>query len=138
MVLVGCGAVVGCGWVGINRYGAKLVEIKTSVNDSQQQMPFKTTICHGLLQIVTVALGSPLGREVAPLEISAAFATKLSQLCHVDERTHKLLVACASGAGLAAVYNVPLASAVFTLETLLVDWSFSSLGAAMLCCGTAV
>ena len=138
MVLVGCGAVVGCGWVGINRYGAKLVEIKTSVNDSQQQMPFKTTICHGFLQIVTVALGSPLGREVAPREISAALATKLMQSCHVDEHTRKLLLACASGAGLAAVYNVPLASAIFILETLLVDWSFSSLGAAMLCCGTAV
>ena len=138
LVLVGCGALVGFGWVGINRYGAKLVEIKASVNDSQKPMPFMTTIGHAFLQIVTVALGSPLGREVAPREMSAAFATKISQVCHVDVNTRKLLVACASGAGLAAVYNVPLASAVFTLETLLVDWSFASAGAALLCSGTAV
>nr|VXZ90813.1 Uncharacterised protein [Klebsiella pneumoniae] len=29
-------------------------------------MPAGTTTIHALLQIVTVALGSPLGREVAP------------------------------------------------------------------------
>ena len=51
--------------------------------------------------------------------------------------TRRLLLSCAAGAGLAAVYNIPVASVVFTLETLLCDWSFRSISAAMLACGTA-
>ncbi len=137
-VLAGCGALAGIGWLLISRYGSKLVPIKTAVDDPRQHMPFVTTIFHGFLQIITIALGSPLGRETAPREISTAFAAKLIQLCPVDENKRRLLLSCAAGAGLAAVYNIPMASVVFILETLLYDWSIYSVGAAVLCCGTSV
>lgn len=138
LVLMGCGLLAGLAWVGIHRYGPKLLSVKGAVDKPSQSMPFKTTLLHGTLQIVTVALGSPLGREVAPREISAAFATRLSQMGRVDEETKRLLIACASGAGLAAVYNVPLAASVFVLETLLLEWNFRSASAALICCSTAV
>ena len=48
------------------------------------------------------------------------------------------MLACASGAGLAAVYNVPLAATVFVLETLLAAWSVPMVLAALLACGVAV
>ncbi len=137
-VLMTCGAIVGIGWVYIHRYCPKLVSIKTAVDDPKQHMPFITTICHSLLQILTIGLGSPLGREAAPREISTAFAAKLIQLFHTDEHTGRLLLSCAAGAGLAAVYNIPIAATIFTLETLIHDWSFKSVSAAMLCCGMAV
>jgi H+/Cl- antiporter ClcA len=41
-------------------------------------MPFFSTIGHDLLQIITVGLGSPLGREVAPREVGAVLAGRLS------------------------------------------------------------
>ncbi len=138
LVLLACGAIGGIGWVCIHRYGSPLVSIKASVQDPRKLLPFKTTICHGLLQIVTVAMGSPLGREVAPREISVAFAAQWIRMTHPDPKTHKLLIACGAGAGLAAVYNVPLAASLFILETLLLDWGASAVGAAVLCCGTAV
>lgn len=138
VILIVCGAVAGIGWTLIHRYGSRLVSIKTAVDDPQQQMPFITTIIHGFLQIITIALGSPLGRETAPREISTAFAAKLMQICPADEHRRRLLLSCAAGAGLAAVYNIPIASVVFILETLLCDWSIYSVGAAALCCGTSV
>lgn len=137
-VLIGCGILVGLGWFGIHRLCPKLVTVKAAIDHPEQSMPFKTTLLHGTLQIITVALGSPLGREAAPREITSAFATRLSQICHVDGETRKLLIACASGAGLAAVYNVPLAASVFALETLIVRWDYRSVSAALLCCSTAV
>jgi H+/Cl- antiporter ClcA len=42
-------------------------------------MPFLPTVIHSLLQIVTVGLGSPLGREVAPRELGAVVATWLAE-----------------------------------------------------------
>ena len=136
-VLMICGTVVGLGWKAIHRYGQTIISVEMAVNKPNHSMPFITTICHSLLQILTIALGSPLGRETAPREISAAFAAKLIPLWHVDAHNGRLLLSCAAGAGLAAVYNIPVASVVFTLETLLRDWSFRSISAAMLACGTA-
>ena len=83
-------------------------------------------------------MGSPLGREVAPREISVALATPLTRRFALTEQQTSLVLACASGAGLAAVYNVPFAAAVFVLETLLLTWSLPAAAAALITCGLTV
>jgi len=108
-VLLLCGGLVGVGWVMLHRLASPLISIKTAVVNGQK-MPLAATLIHALLQIVTVGLGSPLGREVAPREISAALAERWAASRGLDEEERKILLACASGAGLAAVYNVPLAA----------------------------
>ncbi|WP_439855422.1 chloride channel protein [Pseudomonas yamanorum] len=118
LVLITCGLVAGVGWWLIYRYGRPLVSIKQAVSAEAPIMPPKTTLAHAVLQIITVALGSPLGREVAPREVGALAATWLSQRARLAPDLHRLIVACGAGAGLAAVYNVPLGGAVFVLEVL--------------------
>jgi H+/Cl- antiporter ClcA len=81
-------------------------------------MPAGTTTIHALLQIVTVALG-PLGREVAPREMGALGAGMVARKLGLLADETRTLVACGAGAGLAAVYNVPLAGALFSLEVML-------------------
>ncbi|WP_181941611.1 chloride channel protein, partial [Klebsiella pneumoniae] len=44
----------------------------------------------------------------------------------------RTLVACGAGAGLAAVYNVPLAGALFSLEVMLLSFSWEKTLAAMI------
>ncbi len=125
-VLVVCGLVAGCGWWAVYRYGRPLVGIKQAVSPAMPLMPPKTTLAHALLQIVTVALGSPLGREVAPREVGALAGSWLSQRARLTPETHRLIVACGAGAGLAAVYNVPLGGAVFVLEVLVGAFSWQA------------
>ena len=86
-----------------------------------------STTVHALLQIVTVALGSPLGREVAPREIGSALAGWLSRRAGLSVAQSRIMVACGAGAGLAAVYNVPLGGAVFVLEVLLGTFGWPAL-----------
>lgn len=136
--LLACGAVVGIAWTCLHRYGAPLCDIKTTVKQPARAMPLKTTLCHALLQIITVGMGSPLGREVAPREISVALTTPLTRRFALTEQQTSLVLACASGAGLAAVYNVPFAATVFVLETLLLTWSLPAAAAALLTCGLTV
>jgi len=69
--------------------------------------------------IVIVALGASLGREAAPQQTGAALASALSVRAKLPEWQRRLLVACGAGAGMAAVYNVPLGGALFTLEVLM-------------------
>jgi len=114
-----CGLVAGCGWWALYRFGRPLVSIKKAVSSEDPTMPLLSTLLHALLQIITVALGSPLGREVAPREVGSAFAGWLTRATPMTTRQRQILVACGAGAGLAAVYNVPLAGALFTMEVLL-------------------
>lgn len=137
LALVACGLVGGIGWVIIHRYGDPLVDIKKAVQDSTKEMPPLTTFIHATLQIITVGMGSPLGREVAPREASAGIMTGLLRYVDMSSEDKSLIIACAAGAGLAAVYNSPLSAAIFTLETLLFTWNVRAMSAALLSCGLA-
>lgn len=124
MVLTLCGLVAGIGWWTLYRFGRELVSIKQAVTEDAPPMPPVATTSHVLLQIITVALGSPLGREVAPREMGAMLGGWLCRLARLTVEQRRLIVACGAGAGLAAVYNVPLGGAVFVLEVLLATFSW--------------
>jgi H+/Cl- antiporter ClcA len=127
MVMVVCGLVAGLGWWALYRYGRPLVSIKKAVKSEDPRMPVVSTVIHAVLQIVTVALGSPLGREVAPREIGSVWAGWLSHRAGLTVAESRIMVACGAGAGLAAVYNVPLGGAVFVLEVLLGTFGWAAL-----------
>jgi H+/Cl- antiporter ClcA len=130
-VMAICGLVAGFGWWAVYRFGRPLVSITKALNSADPRMPGASTTAHALLQIITVALGSPLGREVAPREIGAAFAGALSHRAGLTVAESRVMVACGAGAGLAAVYNVPLGGAVFVLEVLLGTFGWSAVAPAV-------
>jgi CIC family chloride channel protein len=77
------------------------------------------SVVRAVQSITIVALGASLGREAAPQQTGAALASTLSERARVPDWQRHLLVACGAGAGMAAVYNVPLGGALFALEVLL-------------------
>src|SRR6266436_5814815 len=133
LALCSCGAVAGIGWWLLYRFGTPLVSIRQAVRKGGH-MPFWATLTHAILQIVTVGLGSPLGREVAPRELGAALATRLCARANLTPECTRIMIACGAGAGLAAVYNVPLGGTLFTLEVLLGTFSLSASVAALATC----
>lgn len=140
LCLMGAGLIAGVGWWAVYRWCRPLVSIARAIGterDDGQPMPLGPTVIHGLLQIVTVALGSPLGREVAPREIASAIADRLTAWTGVVGHPRRILIASSAGAGLAAVYGVPLGGAVFTLEVLLVSFSLSAVVPAITCSAIA-
>lgn len=130
--IVAGGAIAGFGWWLLGRYGQKRVSIASTVANPSVAMPAGTTTIHALLQIVTVALGSPLGREVAPREMGALGAGMVARKLGLMADETRTLVACGAGAGLAAVYNVPLAGALFSLEVMLLSFSWEKTLAAII------
>ena len=53
-------------------------------------------------------------------------------------RDREILLACAAGAGLGAVYAVPLGGALFTLRIMLKSWHPRAVGAALITSSLAV
>ncbi|MEA2212854.1 MAG: hypothetical protein QOF83_2802 [Solirubrobacteraceae bacterium] len=113
-VLVAGGAIV----LG-RRAGAGAIEVSEALWLRAGRLPVLPSLARGVLSVVTVGLGSSLGREAAPQLAGAALASRLSDWAGLPVWQRRLLVACGAGAGFAAVYNVPLGGALFALEVLL-------------------
>jgi H+/Cl- antiporter ClcA len=83
------------------------------------RLPLAGSLVRAVHSIVIVGLGASVGREAAPQQAGAALASTLSEWARLPDWQRRLLVACGAGAGMAAVYNVPLGGALFALEVLL-------------------
>ena len=120
LVLLGAGLVAGLGALLVDRVrGSGAGEISAALWAGDGHLPFLKSQVRGLISIVTVGMGASLGREAAPQLAGAALASSLSERAGFPIWQRRLLVACGAGAGMAAIYNVPLGGALFALEVLL-------------------
>ena len=113
------GALSGVGWWALRRCSPANTSVAAAVADPRHALPVPVTTADAVLQIVAVGFGASLGREGAPRKLGAAAAGWLARRAGVGPERQRTLLACGAGAGLAAVYNVPLGGALFTLEVLL-------------------
>ena len=99
---------------------SKIFSIKAQMKDetSQYKLHFLKQLFHSIWQIIAVGGGAPIGKEAAPREIGALFAGPIGKICILSMKDRIFLLACGAGAGLAAVYQVPLTSVFFVFETL--------------------
>jgi H+/Cl- antiporter ClcA len=118
LVLALGGLVAGGGAVLLARFG-RGGEVSESLWLRGGRLPLVSSLARAVHSIVVVGLGASLGREAAPQQTGAAIAATLGDRAGVPEWQRRLLVACGAGAGMAAVYNVPLGGALFALEVLL-------------------
>lgn len=127
------GLVVALGWWWHRRHvDREDVSVTRAVREPDRPMPVRATFIDALLQEVAVGVGASLGREGAPRQAAAALAGWLAARFHLSNAHRRLLIASGAGAGLAVVYNVPLAGAAFTLEVLLVSRAWRDLITALI------
>jgi H+/Cl- antiporter ClcA len=91
------------------------------------------------LQVLVVGSGASLGREGAPRQFAAALGDLgIGWLKRLSPRDREILLGCAAGAGLGAVYAVPLGGALFALRIMLRTWHLRAVGAALITSSLAV
>ena len=119
-VLLIAGAFGGSAWYLLRRYtkGEKS-EVDDSIWRGDARLSFRRCLGTGIIADIVTALGASLGREQAPKLMGAASGSVVSGWLGLTSGQRKVLVACGAGAGLAAVYNVPLGGALFTIEVML-------------------
>lgn len=100
-------------------------------------MPVWQTIVHVLLQIFIVGTGMSIGREVAPRELGAMFGQRFARWVSLGVKDTRMLVAITAAAGLAGVYNAPLAGTFFAVEILLADVTLETVTLAFACSALA-
>jgi H+/Cl- antiporter ClcA len=131
------GALAGFGWWMLRRRTPVPPLAQTIAR--RDRIPRLAWSVDAVLQVLLVGSGASLGREGAPRQFAAAlgdFATGWLKRLSGDDR--QVLLACAAGAGLGAVYAVPLAGALFAVRIMLNTWHPRAVGAAFLTSSLAV
>jgi chloride channel protein, CIC family len=101
------------------------------------RLPLPRALLRGLVSIIAVALGAPLGREGALLQTGAASGSALARWLRLGPGQARLLVACGAAAGMASAYNVPIGGALFGLEVLLGSFALELFGPIVVSCVVA-
>lgn len=131
------GALAGLGWWLLRRK-AEVPPLAGTIA-LHERIPRWSWSIDALLQVVLVGSGASLGREGAPRQFAAVLgdwgAGRLKRLSPGDR---EILLACAAGAGLGAVYAVPAAGALFAARIMLNTWNPRALGAALISSSLAV
>jgi H+/Cl- antiporter ClcA len=115
-VLTIAGAAAGFAWWALRRDGDP-VSVNSALTGTR--MPVVGSVLNATVQVFIVAAGASLGREGAPREIGASLGGWLSERAGLTPARRRVVIASGAGAGLAAVYNVPLGGTFFALEILL-------------------
>ena len=136
LVLTLGGLIGALSWFALFRRNRAITSVTATV-DGTPMPPLRAT-WHALTQIVIVSLGASVGREVAPREMAAAFSAAAADRLGLTPEDRHIIVACGAGAGLAAVYSIPLSGAIYTLEILLVSLSARAVAPALITSGIAV
>src|SRR5487761_2166855 len=137
-VLLAAGVFGGVAWYVLRRYtqGEKS-EIDDVVWNGDGRLSFRRCLGTSLISEVVIGMGASLGREAAPKLLGGASASVLAGWAGLSVPQRRLLVACGGGAGLAAVYNVPLGGALFTAEILMGSLSLPTVLPALACASIA-
>lgn len=115
-MLIAAGCVAALSWTLMVRTGA-IPRISQAISGGV--MPIFRTLWHTLTQVVIVAMGASAGREAAPREMASSVGAQIASRFGLSGTDRRIVVACAAGAGLAAVYSIPLSGFFFTLEVML-------------------
>ena len=131
------GALAGLGWwILRSRTIVPPLSAAIASRDRIRLLPFGIDAA---LQVVVVGSGASLGREGAPRQFAAALGDLgIGWLKRLSLRDREILLACAAGAGLGAVYAVPLGGALFTARIMLKTWHPRAMGAALITSSLAV
>lgn len=130
------GALAGLGWWLLRR--------RTPVPTVDQAITQPTPLPRGAmtadsaLQVLLVGSGASLGRENAPREFAVALGDLGTARWALTSADRTILLGCAAGAGLGAVYGVPLGGALFALRIVLRTWDIRAVVTAAVTSGIAV
>jgi CIC family chloride channel protein len=137
-VLMIAGAFGGIAWYLLRRYlKDKKAEIDDALWNGTGHLSFRRSLGTSIISEIVVGMGASLGREAAPKLLGGASGSALAGWFRLAPAQRRLLVACGAGAGLAAVYNVPFAGALFAAEILVGSITLPIVLPALACAGIA-
>jgi len=87
---------------------------------------------------LTVGFGGSVGLEGPAVSTGAAIGSSIGKSLNLSHKQITLLLGCASAGAMSAIFKAPIAAIVFSMEILMLDLTFVSLGPILLASASAV
>lgn len=84
-------------------------------------IPLRHTYAHVITSSFTVGMGGSVGLEAPIVATGSAVGSNIARIHELNYRERTLLIACGAAAGIAAVFNAPIAGVIFAIEVLLTE-----------------
>ncbi len=108
-------------WFFQRRFEKGIAMVLKSIARNSSFIPLKHTYQHILTSSVTVGFGGSVGLEAPIVATGSAVGSNLARIHELNYRERTLLIGCGAAAGIAAVFNAPIAGVIFAIEVLLVE-----------------
>jgi CIC family chloride channel protein len=88
-------------------------------------IPLSHTYLHVITSAITVGVGGSVGLESPIVATGSAIGSNIGRINVLSYRDRSLMIACGAAAGIAAVFNAPVAGVIFAIEVLMVETGVS-------------
>lgn len=92
-----------------------------SIAKKSSFIPTSHTYKHLITSALTVGLGGSAGLEAPIVATGASYGSLFGRLSDLNYQERTLMIACGAAAGIAAVFNAPIAGVIFAVEVLLAE-----------------
>lgn len=106
------------------REGHGIIDVLASVIRSSGVIRPLSALEKIITSAVTIGTGGSAGAEGPIVQIGAGIASGIGQAFLIARQHMPLLIGCGSAAGISAIFNSPIGGVFFTLEVILLDFSF--------------
>ncbi len=103
--------------------GPGVTKVMYAVHRRQSFIPWTLGIRKWIASSLTIASGGSAGAEGPIVTIGSMIGSNIGRLLHANAQNTSTLLGCGAAAGLASVFNAPIAGVFFVLEILLRDFS---------------
>ena len=101
--------------------GRGLPAVLRDVRENKGVIAFHKLYSQVITSILTMGAGGSAGLEAPIASTGAAWGSNVARWLKFDEPTRQLLLACGAAAGISAIFNAPIAGAIFALEAILLN-----------------
>ncbi len=97
-----------------------------AISKKKINVPVHETYSHVVSSSLTVGFGGSVGLEAPIIRTGSAIGANVARLLGVGRRKQTLFLACGAAAGMAAIFNSPVAGVIFAFEVLVTDIAIHS------------
>lgn len=105
------------------KMGKGISGIIQSISKRHGNIPPDNMYSHMVTSAVTVGFGGSVGLEAPIVITGSAVGSNIARIFLLSQKERVVLLACGAAAGIAAVFNTPVAGVLFAMEVLLAEFS---------------